>query len=368
MKNKNKMLLFISIILMSVGFASISTTLLINGNTRVSENADDFDVIFTAASLDGEDVYDTVVDSTKKVLNFTTKELKTLNQVNLLGYKITNNSSNYDAEVKIVCAPKTGTTAKYTTIENELDGKKSIIKAKESLSSSLIIKLVKTSTESVTEEYTCNIQVNAVERDTLGTDNSSKVTATGTNIGDEVCLDTECFYIFDNSGDNYKLLAKYNLYVGGSYDGDLDEYVPYGNEQTGLQDASMTGHSGVVAYSDSGNSYGSSSAKENYVARYISKLGDLKIDGINFNHDNVRLITKDELISLGCSIDDYTCDASAYSWIYSSSYWTMTPVESGPEAVYTVSSSGEFSDEAPASKFNAFGIRPVVVIPKTLVK
>lgn len=365
---KKKSLMMATIILMSIGFAAISTTLIINGSTTISENNDDFDVIFTAASRDGEDVYNSVVDSTKKTLTFETKELKFLNQVNLFGYKITNNSSNYDAKVRVVCGPKANTTTNYTTIENNLDGKTNVIKAKEFMTGTFIIKLIKTATENVTEEYTCTLQVNAVERNSLGTDNNSTITKTGTNIGDQICLDTECFYIINNTGDNYTMLAKYNLYVGGRYDGDLEEYVPYGNEQTGLQDASMTGHNGVVAYSENGNSYGNSSAKENYINRYISKLEALKFNGINFNYDNVRLITKDELISLGCSIDDYTCDASAYSWIYSSSYWTMTPVENGPEAVYTVSSSGEFSDEAPASKFNAFGIRPVVVIPKSIVK
>lgn len=121
---KKKSMLIIAVILMSIGFAAISTTLIINGSTTISENNDDFDVIFTASSRDGEDVYNSVVDSTKKTLTFETKELKALNQVNLFGYKITNNSSNYDAEVKVVCGPKANTTTKYTTIENDLDGKK----------------------------------------------------------------------------------------------------------------------------------------------------------------------------------------------------------------------------------------------------
>lgn len=365
---KKKSLLIATIILMSIGFAAISTTLIINGSTTISENNDDFDVIFTAASRDGEDVYNSVVDSTKKTLTFETKELKTLNQVNLFGYKITNNSSNYDAEVKVVCGPKANTTTKYTTIENDLDGKTNVIKAKESMTGTFVIKLIKTATENVTEEYTCTLQVNAVERNSLGTDNNSTITKTGTNIGDQICLNTECFYIINNTGDNYTMLAKYNLYVGGRYDGDLEEYVPYGNEQTGLQDASMTGHNGVVAYSENGNSYGTSSAKDNYITGYIGKLENLKYNGVDFNHDTVRLITKDELASLGCSVDDATCTGSKYSWVYSTSYWTMTPFENGSETVYTVSSDGELSAEIPATNFMRFGIRPVVVIPKSIVK
>lgn len=52
---------------MSIGFAAISTTLIINGNANVSENQDDFSVIFTAASIDCNDVYATAVDDTKTV-------------------------------------------------------------------------------------------------------------------------------------------------------------------------------------------------------------------------------------------------------------------------------------------------------------
>ena len=42
---KKKSLLIATIILMSIGFAAISTALIINGSTTISENNDDFDVI-----------------------------------------------------------------------------------------------------------------------------------------------------------------------------------------------------------------------------------------------------------------------------------------------------------------------------------
>ena len=161
-------ILIIAILLMSIGFAAISTTLIINGNANVSENNEDFSVIFTAASLDGKDVYTTAVDETKKTITFTTGELKTLNQTSVLTYEVTNNSSNYDANVTVTCVPKEGTTAKYTSIKNKLDNDATVVKAKESLNGTLTVTLDKVATESVTEEYTCKLEFNAVERDTLG--------------------------------------------------------------------------------------------------------------------------------------------------------------------------------------------------------
>ena len=165
---KKKSMLIIAILLMSIGFAAISTTLILNGNAKVSENNEDFSVIFTAASIDGNDVYTTAVDETKKTITFTTSELKTLNQTSILTYEVTNNSSNYDANVTVTCVPKTGTTAKYTSIKNKLDNDATVVKAKSSVNGTLTVTLDKVATESVTEEYTCKLEFNAVERDTLG--------------------------------------------------------------------------------------------------------------------------------------------------------------------------------------------------------
>ena len=158
----------VAILIMAIGFAAISTTLIINGNTKVSENTDDFSVIFTAAALDGTDVYANVISQDKKTITFETSELKTLNQTSVLSYEITNNSSNYDAEVQINCKVKDNAEAKYTSIKNELEGNATKVLAKNSLNGTLTVSLNKTSIEEVKEQYVCTLEFNAVERDTLG--------------------------------------------------------------------------------------------------------------------------------------------------------------------------------------------------------
>jgi len=165
---KKKSMLIVAVILMSIGFAAISTTLILNGNANVSENNEDFSVIFTAASIDGKDVYSTAVDETKKTITFTTSELKTLNQTSILTYEVTNNSSNYDANVTVTCAPKTGTTAKYTSIKNKLENDATVVKAKSSVNGTLTVTLNKVATEELSEEYTCKLEFSAVERDSFG--------------------------------------------------------------------------------------------------------------------------------------------------------------------------------------------------------
>ena len=165
---KNKASIVVAILLLAVGFAAISTTLIINGTTTVSENTDNFSVIFTSASLDGTDVYANVIVNTKKTITFATSDLKTLNQTSVLNYEVTNNSANYDAEVQVNCKVKENTTAKYTSIKNELEGNVTKVLAKESVNGTLTVTLNKTATEEVREEYVCELTFNAVERDTIG--------------------------------------------------------------------------------------------------------------------------------------------------------------------------------------------------------
>ena len=165
---KRKSAIIIAILIMSIGFAAISTTLIISGNVNIGENTDDFSVIFTKATLDGQDVYNNVIDSTKKTITFETSDLKKLNQTSVLNYEVTNNSANYDAEVSVNCKVKENTTAKYTSIKNELENNATVVKAKETLNGTLTITLNKTATEEVREEYVCVLTFNAVERDELG--------------------------------------------------------------------------------------------------------------------------------------------------------------------------------------------------------
>ena len=165
---KRKRAIIVAILIMCIGFAAISTTLIINGAAKVGENPDDFSVIFTSASLDGQDVYANVISQDKKTITFETSDLKSLNQTSVLNYEVTNNSANYDAEVSVNCKTKENTTAKYTSITNELENNTTVVKAKESVNGTLAVTLNKTATEEVREEYVCTLAFNAVERDELG--------------------------------------------------------------------------------------------------------------------------------------------------------------------------------------------------------
>ena len=159
------------IMLMCIGFASISTTLVINGNTKVSENMQDFDIYFSKARLDTVDVYNKVISQDKKTITFETNELKAINQTSILTYEVTNNSNNYDAEVGLTCTPTSG---EYTSITNELDAKDNIVEARNTAKGRVTIKLNKVTTEKVNEKYTCTLSFTAVEKTELGVEKEYK--------------------------------------------------------------------------------------------------------------------------------------------------------------------------------------------------
>ena len=168
---KRKSAIIIAILIMCVGFAAISTTLIINGSTKVSENTQDFDIYFSKARLDTVDVYKSVISADKKTITFETSELKTLNQTSVLTYEVTNNSNNYDAEVSLTCTPTSG---EYTSITNELDAKDNIVEARNTAKGRVTIKLNKVTTEEVNEKYTCTLSFTAVEKTVLGVEKEYK--------------------------------------------------------------------------------------------------------------------------------------------------------------------------------------------------
>ena len=81
---------------LTVGFAAVSTTLLINGTATISSNEDDFkeNILFTAAAVDG-----TAIENFQpsKEITFTASALDDLEDESVLTFTITNDST-YDAE------------------------------------------------------------------------------------------------------------------------------------------------------------------------------------------------------------------------------------------------------------------------------
>ena len=188
-------------------------------------------------------------------------------------------------------------------------------------------------------------------------------------VGSEVCIKDECFYIISNDGSKVTMLAKYNLHVGGSYDG---EWIAYGDEATGKQDSAMIGFTGILGFDQiytgvnvfSNTNYWSSTTSSypsyvydsnstlySYVENYKKYLSTLGV-----TPSEARLITYEELTSLGCSGDDWSC-SKAPSWVYSTSYWTGAAYSSNN--IFCVLHNENFVDNE-YSWDSHYGCRPVI--------
>lgn len=208
-------------------------------------------------------------------------------------------------------------------------------------------------------------------------------------IGSEVCIDEECFYILKNDGTNVSMISKYNLHIGNTYDGTV---VPLENP-TGIQNEKaigwFSGRSktnpiiGSIGFYNYGNIYWSSSVS-NYPAYVFnanspiySHLQNYKNILINkgANVSNIRLIEVNELVNLGCNISSSSCTSSQYPWLYSTSYWTGSAASSS--TVYHVMSNGNLNSNITFTDFNygsdtlvtetyheiLTGARPVIEMP-----
>ena len=201
------------------------------------------------------------------------------------------------------------------------------------------------------------------------------VSGDGTQVGNEVCIKDECFYVISSTDSTVTMLAKYNLHVGNTYDDENSAQTL--TNPTGKQNSKALGYFygysvedpivGTIAFSDSdywSNTvsnypvyvYNSSSNLYTYVENYKTYLETL---GVILNES--RLITYEELTSLGCS--DSSC-YDAPSWVYATSYWSGSAYDIS--SVWTVIGDAFFGiDECSVDDY--FGVRPVIVIDRNLI-
>ena len=191
-------------------------------------------------------------------------------------------------------------------------------------------------------------------------------------VGSEVCIKDECFYVISSTDDTVTMLAKHNLYVGGEYN---SSWTAYGEEATGKQDSTMLGYvssgkpyNGTIKFSNTNYwlstvssypayVYDSNSTLYSYVENYKTYLSTLGV-----TPSEARLITYEELTTLGCS--GSSCK-TAPSWVYATSYWSGSA--NFADYVWIVNSSG-FFDGGNYNSDITFGVRPVITISKKEIR
>ena len=166
MKKRNVIILVVMLI---VGFASITSTLLIRGNLNIGYNENfSSSIVYTRAELPNGEVE---INQNDKNIDFITEKLENVNQTTILEFDVTNKSRNYDASVTINCGLKEDfkSFSEYLDIDMSLESPFELVSS-ETKTGYLTIKLKKAYNEEMETriEMSCELVAEPLERETLG--------------------------------------------------------------------------------------------------------------------------------------------------------------------------------------------------------
>ena len=172
MKRNSRIGIIILMIILSIGFAAVTTNLIINGAAIVGINPSDFDIYFSFAKA--EQGGTATISDDGKVITYSTKLLTKVNDKARLDYTVTNNSSNYDANVVVGWNAVDTISGKdyssyYSVTRTGFDtGIPTTVEAKTSVDGSIVITLIKPILEEVEIETTMTFDATPTERTLKG--------------------------------------------------------------------------------------------------------------------------------------------------------------------------------------------------------
>ncbi len=167
MKKRNVMIIVFMLI---IGFAAVSTTLVINGNLNIGYNEENFSssVVYTRAETEDGTAE---INKNDKNITFETNKLENVNQSATLEFDVTNKSRNYDANVTIKCGLKNEFEmfSEYLNIETDIVSPFKL-ESSETKTGRLVVTLKKAYNEEMETriEMSCELVAEPLERETLG--------------------------------------------------------------------------------------------------------------------------------------------------------------------------------------------------------
>lgn len=259
-KNKLRASLIGTLMLITVGYAGLNSTLGVEGLISILQNAD-FNVFFSKTIVDGIEKL-SLIDPSGQSITFTSSDISTVND-SVVDYTIMNGSSQYNAEVSISCSPEINDGIKL-----EYGKDKTLIEANSSFSGSITSKIVDGETTSTDRlerlidiirkqskgsDVTNNIDYNKISSNTNGngvyttnnTDSGKNVYFFRGNVNNNVVFADKCWKmirttetdgvkliyngdyvngkcgqgspIIENTTFNYNIIPNDNTYVGYMY-------------------------------------------------------------------------------------------------------------------------------------------------------
>ena len=166
MKKRNIMIIVFMLI---IGFAAVSTTLVINGNLNIGYNEDfSSSVVYTRAETEDGTAE---INQNDKNITFETKRLENVSETATLEFDVTNKSRNYDAEVTINCGltEEFKSYSEYVGIDTNLESPFELVSGS-TKTGQVTVEMIKAFNEELTKDiqFECELVAIPEERETLG--------------------------------------------------------------------------------------------------------------------------------------------------------------------------------------------------------
>ena len=208
-----------------------------------------------------------------------------------------------------------------------------------------------------TSTISLSYKLNFVQTDEKVTSGSQGGNEKTYAVGEEFCLENECFYVIKDNGTTVDALAKQNVNTETNRQDKNANTLAFA-EKTNGDYGYWTDSSGKLlskyGIKYSANVFDSNSLLyepvQNYKTYLKNTLGKTSVDA--------RLITYYELTGLGCG--DRSC-TSALAWVYGD-YWTASAYYN--KLVWRMDSGGTFGSFT-FYRSEYFGLRPVITISKS---
>ena len=350
---KTKIMIGFTLLFMVIGIAAVTTNVIVNMSTPINQNPDDFLVYFSDVEVDGTQDLSLVENEQKLVFN---GEFTAIGDKKVISYDVTNASKNYDAEILIDCTESTT----YLNITNVFD-MKNVLSARSSRTGTLTIELANAVSNETTQNVTCTITANAVERESQGSGDVGKPLERYP-VGSKITIGDELFNVISSDATTVTMLAQHNI----------RDTAPY--KQTSSQMWTTFSSSKGWEYTTGPreidvNVWGGDSLL--LLNNYVSFLYDEY--GIWVTAD---LITLSQLRDLGCytptdyaygQVGGWNCYSSSYgSWLLNSQSWWTRSINLGfSNSIWIMLDDGLLSVYGFDS---SSGVRPVITISKSDLK
>ena len=340
--------IFFILLFMVIGIAAVTTNVVGNMSTSINQNPDDFLVYFSDVKVDGTQDLSLVRSEKELVFN---GEFSAVGDKKVISYDVTNASKNYDAEILIDCTESTT----YLNITNVFD-MKNVLSARSSRTGTLTIELFTAVSEITTQDVTCTITANAVERDSQGSGDVGSPSENPYPVGKEIVIGTEKFNVISSNATTVTMFAQYNL--GTNYRQSASENSVYFSGNSGWEYSPGPKEIDIQIWTTNPKVY-----IMEYVTYLKKETGDATLVG--------DLISVRKLGEMGCNVpidysfkySQFSCKNSSYSdWLINGqTWWTRSALADSHGSIITV--------DYDASLRYAFyddcrTVRPVITVAK----